>query len=114
MDIETLQAFCHVLPATTEDVKWGSDLCFCIGAKMYCVTGFSPTAGVSFKATEEDFYQLTARDGIIPAPYLARNMWVYVKDKNALTRAEWEQYIRQSYELVRDKLPKKLKKELGV
>jgi predicted DNA-binding protein (MmcQ/YjbR family) len=38
MNIEALRKFCLSLPAVTEDVKWGADLCFSVGGKMFCVT----------------------------------------------------------------------------
>ena len=114
MDIESLRQLCRSLAAVTEDIKWSTDLCFCVGEKMFCVTGLQPDAGISFKVTEEEFYELTSRDGIIPAPYMARNMWVYVTNKASLTKQEWEHYIRQSYDLVGSKLSKKLRKELGI
>ena len=32
--------------------------------------------GISFKVDDDRFLELTDRDGIIPAPYLARVKWV--------------------------------------
>ncbi len=113
MDLETLRNFCNSLPHVTEDVKWGNDLCFLVGGKMFCVTGFSSVLKVSLKVTDEEFEDLSSRRGITPAPYLARYKWIYVEDETAFRREEWEQYIRQSYELVKAKLPKKILQELN-
>lgn len=113
MDLETLRDFCNRLPHVTEDVKWGNDLCFLIGGKMFCVTGFSSTLKVSLKVKPEEFDELTAKNGIIPAPYLARHKWIYVQQENIFSKKEWEHYIRQSYELVKEKLPASLKKQLN-
>lgn len=114
MNNDELRHFCLSLRGTTEDIKWGADLCFCIGGKMYCVTGRDTESHVSFKVLEEEFDELCGRPGIIPAPYMARNKWIAVEDRNALTRREWEHYVKQSYELVAAKLPVKLKKALGL
>ncbi len=114
MNIEWLRNFCLSLPKATEDVKWGNDLCFLIGGKMFCVTGTGGELTASFKCNEEDFNELCERDGIIPAPYLARNKWVYVQRSSALTKNEWEHYIEKSYKLVAAKLTKKMQKELGL
>jgi len=114
MNLETLRAFCLRLSATTEDIKWGHDLCFSVGAKMYAVTGIEGPFTVSFKVTPEQFGELTARNGIVPAPYMARNNWVLVEAPEQLSAAEWEKYVTQSYELVKSKLPKKLLKELNL
>jgi predicted DNA-binding protein (MmcQ/YjbR family) len=114
MNIEWLRNFCLSLPKVTEDVKWGNDLCFLIGGKMFCVTGTGGELTASFKCDEEDFNELCEREGIIPAPYLARNKWVYVQRASAFSKNEWEHYIQKSYKLVAAKLPKKLQKELGL
>lgn len=34
MNRKALQHLCKSLPHVTEDIKWGDDLCFCIGAKL--------------------------------------------------------------------------------
>jgi predicted DNA-binding protein (MmcQ/YjbR family) len=107
MTIESLRTFCLSLPDVTEDIKWESDLCFSTGGKMFCVTAADVESGVSFKVNEAEYREMVQREGIIPAPYLARHKWVYVLEFLWLTDAEWEHYIRQSYDLVRSKLPKK-------
>lgn len=115
MNIEELQTYCKSLPGTTEDIKWGHDLCFCIGAKMFAVTGLKGNpVGLSFKVTDEEFDELSTTNGFIPAPYMARNKWVYLTDTRKIPRKKLEAYIRQSYNLIKDKLPKKILKELGL
>jgi predicted DNA-binding protein (MmcQ/YjbR family) len=49
-----------------------------------------------------------------PAPYVARYKWVLVEEPDRLSRKEWEHYVRQSYELVRAKLPKQVARQLGL
>lgn len=114
MTIENLQALCKNLPGVTEDVKWGHDLCFCVGGKMFLVVGLdeSPTTA-SFKVTDEEFEEMCSREGFEPAPYLARYKWVHADNLNRLQPTEWERYARQSYLLVKAKLPAKVRKELG-
>ena len=114
MNIEFLRKFCLSLPGATEDIKWGHDLCFSVGGKMFCVTSFEPPFTATFKVKAEEFESLTATQDIIPAPYLARAKWVMVSKSTRLTKKEWEQYVRQSYELISGKLPGKLRKELGI
>jgi len=95
------------------DIKWGNDLCYLIGGKMYCVTTLDQGMKVSLKVLAEEFGELTARDGIIPAPYMARNNWIFIEKSGALTNVEWKHFVRQSYELVFAKLPKKIKMHVG-
>jgi predicted DNA-binding protein (MmcQ/YjbR family) len=107
MTIETLRKICQSLPAVTEDVKWGSDLCFSVANKMFVVVNLEPPHQVGFKCTAETFGELVERPGIIPAPYMARNMWVQEQSLGeTLTRRELEALVRTSYGLVVAKLPK--------
>jgi predicted DNA-binding protein (MmcQ/YjbR family) len=113
MNIEQLRKFCLSLPGATEDIKWGADLCFSVGGKMFCVTGAdSASGGMSFKCTPEKFDELIERAGIEPAAYVGRYKWVHVSDANAVTAAELKDLIRSSYQLVFDKLPPKVKKTI--
>ena len=115
MDLESLRKFCRSLPHATEDVKWGNDLCFLIGGRMFCVTCLDRTTPVSFsfKCNPEKFTELTEEDGIVPAAYMARNHWVSLERWDALRDAEIKSLVRGSYELVKSKLPKKLQAQLS-
>jgi predicted DNA-binding protein (MmcQ/YjbR family) len=97
---------CKALPGVTEDIKWGSDLAFSVGGKMFCVVNSEPPHQVSFKCTADDFAELVERDGLVPAPYLARAMWVQQVElaSGALDCRELERLLRMSYEMVVDKL----------
>lgn len=114
MDIESLREFCKTLPAVTEDIKWGHDLCFLIAGKMFCVAGLDSPLNVSFQVKVDEFDVLIETEGIIPAPYMARNKWIQVNDANRFGKKEWEHYITQSYQLKKAKLTKKLLKEAGL
>jgi predicted DNA-binding protein (MmcQ/YjbR family) len=107
MTLESLRAICRALPEVTEDVKWGGDLCFCVREKLFVVVNLEPPHQVSFKCTPESFGELVERPGIIPAPYMARNMWVQEQELGAtLDRNEFDALVKTSYELVVAKLPK--------
>ena len=114
MDIEDLRRYCLSLPHATEDVQWGDNLLFRIGGKMFAIAALDrvPTS-VSFKCTPEAFAELVEREGVIPAPYLARNKWVMLESLDALPRAELRRLIQDSYRMVAAKLPKKVRETLG-
>ena len=114
MDIEWLRKYCLSLPATSEDVKWGNDLCFMVAGKMFCVAALEPPQNIAFKVPDDVFEELSRSDGFIPAPYMARAKWVMLQNLSRLTRKQLEKYILESYNLVKNKLPKKLLKELGI
>ena len=115
MDTEDIQKICSLLPAVGEDIKWEHDLVFSVGGKMFCVIGLdqSPTSA-SFKVNEEDFEEMCTRPGFKPAPYLAKYKWVWVDDINRIKAADWKKHLHQSYDLVKQKLSPKLKKQLGL
>ena len=114
MDIEILRSICSKFPGVTEDVKWGNDLCFCIGGKMFCVTSLEPPHTFSFKVADEEFDELAESEGFQPAPYLARAKWVLVTDSSKLNKKDLKNYLQQSYELIKSKIPKKQLKEMGL
>ena len=113
MELEDIRQIALALPGAKEDIKWGHDLCFVVAEKMFFVTGLDqqPVSG-SLKVKDEEFDELCAQPGFSPAPYLARHKWIAIDDINRLKRDELEHYIRQSYELVVAKLPKKKRDEL--
>jgi len=108
MNIDQIRGICKKLPFVTEGVKWGNDLCFMIGEKMFCVASLNDPLQVSIKVKDDEFDEMSSRPGIIPAPYVARYKWVLVEKMNVLTLKQWEHYIAQAYQLVKAKLPKKV------
>jgi predicted DNA-binding protein (MmcQ/YjbR family) len=115
MDLEKLREYCLSLPHVTEEVLWQKDLVFKIGGKMFAVIGLDagPESQFSFKCTPEEFAELTEFDGIIPAPYAARYYWVSVQKPGVLKQTEIKRLIKDSYGMVRGKLPKKIQAKLG-
>jgi predicted DNA-binding protein (MmcQ/YjbR family) len=114
--IDWVRAVCLSLPHATEDVQWEHNLLFRIAGKMFCIAnlepGLSPTK-MAFKCTPEKFAELVEVEGIIPAPYMARNHWVAMIDMDALRQPELKDLIQGSYQLVMEKLPKKTQAGLG-
>ena len=107
MTLDGLREICKALPGASEDVKWGQDLCFCVGGKMFAAVNLEPPHQLGFKCSPEVFAELTEREGIVPAPYLARAMWVQETELGvALDRPELTALLRSAYDLVAAKLPK--------
>jgi predicted DNA-binding protein (MmcQ/YjbR family) len=115
MNIEDLRSLCLSFTAVTESVKWGNDLVFSVGGKMFCVASLDAVpASASFKVRDEEFEEMCSRQGFKPAPYVAKYKWVWMDDISRLDKKEWQHYSHQSYELVKAKLPAKLKREAGL
>lgn len=81
---------------------------------MFCVAWLGHPPKISFKVREEEYDEMSCKEGFCPAPYMARAKWVLVTDVSKLTRDEWERYVKQSYDLVIQKLPRKVLKELNI
>jgi predicted DNA-binding protein (MmcQ/YjbR family) len=114
MNIDEIREFCLSFPHATEDVKWDNDLAFCVGKKMFAVTGLeTANTSLSLKCTAEKFAELIEKDGIVPAQYVARYHWVTLQKLDAMKINELKDLINQSYKMVWDKLPKNLQKQLN-
>jgi len=107
--IDWVRPCCLALPHATEDVQWEHNLLFRIAGKMFCIAnlepGMSPTK-IAFKCSPEKFAELVEIEGIIPAPYMARNHWVAMIEMGALRQPEIRELIQASYQLILEKLPK--------
>ena len=115
----SLTGYCRALLGTTEDVKWGKDLMFSVGKKMYA--GFDAEdeseRHLGFKCDDIDFERLTKMKGVKPAPYAARFGWVSVDRVEAapgLGDDKIKALLKKSHGLVASCLPAKLSRELGM
>ena len=114
MKTDAVREYCLSFPHATETIQWGNDLVLKVGGKMFAVVALEPApVWLSFKCTVEDFAELTERPGIIPAPYVARYYWVALERKDALSTTELKHQLRRSYELVLEKLPRKIRSALA-
>jgi predicted DNA-binding protein (MmcQ/YjbR family) len=108
-DVEWIRKLCLSLPDVTEDMPWGDDLCFKVRGKIF--TGMVLSDGrfprITLKCAPETFHELLEMEGISPAPYVGRYKWVTLANSNVLSANELESLIRQSYDLVVAKAPKR-------
>ncbi len=112
MNLEFLRQYCLSLPCCVEDVKYGSDLCYSVGGKIFLGTRLQGPFRTGIKCAPELFAELTEREGIVPMPRLTNTGWVRIEKADALHKKEWEDYIQQSYNLVVASLPKKKREEI--
>ncbi len=114
MNVDGLREVCLSFPGATEQIQWGNDLVFKVGGKMFAVTALEPASVcLSFKTSPETFAELTERPNIIPAPYLARAQWVALQTRDALPADELARLLRDSYDMVFAKLPKKTREAVS-
>ncbi len=113
MNLDSIRNYCLSLPHATEDIQWGNDLLFRISGKIFAGMSLDPPHSLSFKCTPEKFDELIELEGIIPAPYTARNKWVMLERLDALNDSEIKSLIKNSYEMIFSKLTKKVQEQLG-
>src|SRR5437660_12555327 len=106
MNVDEIRAYCMAFPAATENLQWGDDLCFKIAGKIFAIVGLD-NPRLCFKCAPDAFAELIERQHIRPAPYVGRYKWVMLDRLDALPGDELEDLIRQSYNMVAAKVPKK-------
>jgi predicted DNA-binding protein (MmcQ/YjbR family) len=118
MDAERAREFLLGLPHVVETQQWGENLVFwvgdkAIGGKMFALLNLDGDGQgvVSYLAGAERFHELLERDGLKPAPYMARIFWVAADGWGAWRDAAWQEELRAAHALSLAKLPKKV---LGV
>ncbi len=119
MDAELTRAYLLRLPKVVETMQWGANLVFwvgdkAIGGKMFALINldepkdpFKPEPVISLYAGPEAYSHLLEQEGVIPAPYMARNYWVALRDWQVFRKAELERLLKAAHEGVHAKLPKR-------
>ena len=113
MKLAAFDAFCAKLPGTSFVVQWGESHVHKVGGKLFALGNAFGGNYVVFKTTPLAFEVLREQGLAERAPYLPRGHWVKVNE-DAMKAKELQGYLRQSYELVAGKLPKVMRKELGI
>jgi predicted DNA-binding protein (MmcQ/YjbR family) len=126
MDAERARKFLLSLQHVVETMQWGDNLVFwtgdkAIGGKMFALVNLdkAPLNGkehgvVSYAAGPERFAELVERDGLKPAPYMARIFWVAAERWSALRDREWEEEFRGAHAITLAKLPKRVREVLAM
>ncbi len=119
MTRDEFDAHCATLKAASHSVQWGGASVWKIGGKIFALCVDAPSdsqssAHISFKCTDLAFEILPDREGVIPAPYLARAKWVQVTGPAAMDDDELRDHLGIAYECIKNKLTKKARQELGL
>jgi predicted DNA-binding protein (MmcQ/YjbR family) len=108
-DVDWVRELCLSFADVTEDMPWGDDLCFKVRGKIF--TGAVLSDGrfprITLKCSPETIHELLEIEGIVRAPYVGRYNWIQLSNSNVLPADELESLIRQSYDLVAARAPKK-------
>lgn len=117
MNRDQFDAFCATLPATTNVIQWGASSVWKVGGKIFSICsrwGAGDHAKISFKCSEMSYSVLCDREGIIPAPYLARAKWVQLDALDAMSNTDIKLYITEAHRIITAKLSRATRRELGL
>jgi predicted DNA-binding protein (MmcQ/YjbR family) len=129
MDADRLRAYLLTLPHVVETMQWGANLVFwtgdkAIGGKMFALINLDEPHGqrtsengqlvLSYAAGPARYSELLEREGLVPAPYMARIHWVAAERWDIFTSSEWQSELRAAYDLTFAKLPKKVRATLAL
>ncbi len=106
MNVDSIREYCLSFPNSKENLQWGDNLCFKVGGKIFVILGLDELR-VCFKSAPDVFAELVEREDIRPAPYVGRYKWVMLDRLDAVSDNEFREFVRQSYEMVSTKIPKK-------
>jgi predicted DNA-binding protein (MmcQ/YjbR family) len=111
--IDWLRPYCLSFPHATESLQWEA-LVFKVAGKIFAAAALEPERHVLFiKCAEEKFAEMIECPGIAPAPYLARAKWIAFESEDAVPHKQLRSLIRESYDLVFAKLPRKARAALA-
>jgi len=111
--IDWLRPYCLSFPHATESLQWEA-LVFKVAGKIFAVAALEPHNHVlSIKCAAEKFADMVECPGVVPAPYLARAKWIAFESEDAVPHQQLRGLIRESYDLVVAKLPRKAREELA-
>jgi predicted DNA-binding protein (MmcQ/YjbR family) len=122
MDADRLRIYLLTLPHAVETMQWGANLVFwvgdkAIGGKMFALINLDEPANtvdrkpypvISYTAGPTRYSDLLEREGLVPAPYMARVHWVAAERWDVFSAAEWQRELHAAHALTLARLPKKV------
>jgi predicted DNA-binding protein (MmcQ/YjbR family) len=109
VDAAELEKICVAWPGTSAVIRREDELVLSVADRAFatlCLCG-PERDRISFAVEAGRFVEMTAQAGIVPAHYAARPFWITLTEPERFTRAQVEDFLRRSYELVRACLSKR-------
>lgn len=116
MNIEEVREYCMSLPYVEEDMPYGNDwVVFRIGGKIFLHIWLeAPIPTIAVKLLPERGEELREEyNAFSPAYHLNKKHWndIFIEDTFPVDMIE--EWIKESYELVKSKLPKNVLQEMA-
>lgn len=116
MHIEEFRSFCLSLKGTEDGFPFGTEtLVFKVMGKVFCLAGLNnDPLSFNVKCDPEKASELREEfSGVIPGYHMNKKHWNTVVLDGSFSDEQARQWIVDSYDLIVDSLPKKLKEELN-
>ena len=104
MSIAAYRKHCLSLPGATHALKWSGVHAYSVDGKLFALFGAD---SFSFKVDPHRFLELTDREGVAPAKFMARHKWVMLEDAKALPEDEVLALLSRAHELATTKSRKR-------
>ena len=115
MDIESVREFCLKKPEVTESFPFGEDtLVFKVSGKIFLLAGLDEVPlRINLKCDPEKAIELREKyDSVLPGYHMNKTHWNTIIIDDSFLRNELFEWINDSYLLVVETLPKKVKERI--
>jgi len=114
MNIEELREYCLAKKGVTESFPFDeSTLVFKVAGKMFCLTDLVDDFAVALKNNPEKNMELREQyPAITPGYHMNKQHWNTVLLDGSISDKMLQQLIDESYRIIVNKMPKKIRKEL--
>ena len=117
MNIETLQQYCLSKKGVTEELPFGPDtLVYKVGSKMFLLAALdADPLQFNVKCDPDEAEQLRSElSCVLPGYHMNKKHWNTIIVDGSVSTKKLQQWIDDSYKLVFDSLPKKVKGEIAI
>lgn len=114
MNIEELREYCLAKKGVTESFPFDeTTLVFKVAEKMFCLTDLADDFAVALKNDPEKNMELREQfPAVKPGYHMNKQHWNTVEVDGTIYDKMLKQLIDESYRIIVDKLPKKVREEL--
>ncbi len=118
MNQDQYNEFCQSLEHATHIYQWDADV-WKIGGKVFAIGGWEKEGddfAIIFKCSDIAFEINKDERGVRPAPYMASRglKWLQIYNNDSFSDEQIFDFVKISYEMIANALPKKIKKEIGI
>lgn len=115
MNIENFRKYCLSLKAAEEKMPFGEDvLVFYVKGKIFCLVSIDSFEQISVKCDPDKAVDLRDRySAVIPGYHLNKKHWNTIRMDGSVSDRLITEWVRDSYNLVIKKLPKRVREELN-